>query len=509
VATVHEVEDKYTVGSGFEVPDLGRLDGISAMTEPHTVELAAVYFDTSDYRLVRNGVTLRRRTGGEDAGWHLKLPVDKARDEVQRPLGRGQKVPPELAELVTARSRGAVLKPVARLQTHRTLRRVLGPDDVVLAEVADDEVRAQLLDGETQLEESVWREVEVELVDGDSGLLRTIGRGLRRAGARPAKSGSKIAYLLGDRLAAGPDLPEPAGSGPKTPSREVVRGYLTQHVNAMLAADPRVRLDEPDAVHKMRVASRRIRSTLRSFSTLLDAERAADLGERLRGLSGELGVPRDREVQLQRLLEEVSDQPDALVHGPVRRRLEERLGGERLRGHDAVLKLLRGSGYAELLDDLLDFVHTGVRTDGPARRPAKDVLPRLLRKRYRRLAHRIALAQEADGSERDAALHSAQKAAKRLRYAAEALSPAFGKDAAVLASRTEDVQEVLGEHQDSVVAQALLRDLSLAAHEAPDESSFTFGLLIGLEQTRARDARADLEDVWRRLSRKRHRRWLG
>src|ERR1700710_3031931 len=108
--TVREVEDKYAVGEDFGLPDLTGVDAVARGTDPQTVELSATYYDTADLRLVRNKVTLRRRTGGADAGWHLKLPAGGSaagRDEVQRPLGRRRGVPAELADLVLARSRGA------------------------------------------------------------------------------------------------------------------------------------------------------------------------------------------------------------------------------------------------------------------------------------------------------------------------------------------------------------------------------------------------------------------
>jgi CHAD domain-containing protein len=514
VATVREVEDKYTVGTGFAVPDLVHLDGIAAISDPEVVELDATYYDTADFRLVRNKITLRRRSGGNDAGWHLKLPSGGARDEVRRPLGRGAKVPAALVELATSRSRGATLVPVVRMQTRRTLHNLLAVDGSVLAELADDSVRAQVLDptGDAnerqEAEVSIWREVEVELREGGIDVLAAVGAELERAGARPASVGSKVASVLGSRLAAGPDFPPADPLARRTPAGEVIRAYLNQHVEAMVASDPRVRLDEPDSVHKMRVATRRLRSTLRSFRVLLDEHRAGDLDSRLRELAATLGIPRDKEVQIERLLSELGEQPESLVLGPVQRRIEERLGAERRDGHDGVLRELRSTSYARLLDDLLDFVRTGVLTSGPAAKPAKEILPALVRKRYRRLAQRIEHASRLEGADQDVALHSARKAAKRARYAAEALIPVFGDDATGFAERMESVQEVLGNQQDGVVSQQVLRDLALRAQHAPDESAFTYGLLVGVEQARTRDARAALKGVWREAVRKQHRRWL-
>jgi CHAD domain-containing protein len=400
---------------------------------------------------------------------------------------------------------------VARLQTARTVYELLAEDGTVLAELADDQVRAQVLDADGQeAEVSVWREIEVEQRDGGPEVLVAVAEELQRAGARPATVGSKVAQLLGDRLADGPDLPpedQTDGVRRRSPAGDVVRAYLATHVEAMLAADPRVRLDEPDSVHKMRVATRRLRSTLRSFRVVLDEDRARDLDARLKTLAATLGVPRDKEVQLERLLGELDEQPDTLVLGPVRARLEERLGSERLRGHDAALAELKSRTYRQLVDDLIDFVRTGISAP-PATEPARDVLPKLVAKRYRRLDRRVRDALDLDGAAADEALHGARKAAKRARYAAEALVPVWGADAKAMAKQMEAVQEVLGEHQDSVVAQELLRDLGVATQAAADESAFTFGLLTGLEQAAARDSRHTFETVWAEASRRKHRRWL-
>jgi CHAD domain-containing protein len=502
--TQREVEDKYSTPGDFALPDLAGLEGVATVTDPETVELSATYLDTPDFRLVRNHVTLRRRTGGADAGWHLKLPVTGGRDEVQRPLGRGQEVPAELADLVLARTRGVALSPVARLQTTRRLTLLLDADGVELAEIAEDEVRAEVLDDRRPVETTTWRELEVELAAGDTDLLFAIGERLTAAGATPAVHGSKIALVLGDRV--GPPELDGSPPGPKPTAHAVVRAYLSEHLGAMLAADPRVRLDEPDAVHKMRVATRRMRSTLRTFRTVLDPDRARGLDARLKALAATLGVARDAEVQLERLTGHLDGLPDELVLGPVRRRVEAEFGGRRLRGMEDVLAELRGEDYLQLVEDLVDFVAEEPTAAG--REPASSALPRLVRKRYRRLAKRMAAVPAEPGCERDVALHEARKAGKRVRYASEALIPVSGGRATQLAKRVEDLQEVLGDHQDSVVARPLIRELAVATAAASNESAFTYGLVYGREEALAAAAEARLDEVWRAASRKRLRRFL-
>jgi CYTH domain len=203
-----ETERKFDAAAGFALPDLAGLDGVTVVTGPQTYRLRAVYFDTADFRLAAARITLRRRTGGTDAGWHLKLPAGAdSRREVHAPLGRGaSSVPARLAELVAGRSGGQQLRPIARLATTRRLRRLAGRDGEVLAEVADDLVigsrpaPAAADPGGPGMPEwreaSRWREIEIELVTGTRELLDSAGDLLRRAGAAPSAAASKLSRLL-------------------------------------------------------------------------------------------------------------------------------------------------------------------------------------------------------------------------------------------------------------------------------------------------------------------------
>ena len=203
-----ETERKYDAAAGFALPDLAGLGGVAAVTGPQTYRLRAIYFDTADFRLLAAKVTLRRRTGGTDAGWHLKLPAGgDSRREVHAPLGRGaSRVPGRLAELVAGWTGGQPLRPIARLATTRRVRRLARRDGEVLAEVADDLVVGSLPAGAAAgpggpgmpewREASRWREIEIELVAGSRQLLDSAGEALRRAGAAPSAAASKLSRLL-------------------------------------------------------------------------------------------------------------------------------------------------------------------------------------------------------------------------------------------------------------------------------------------------------------------------
>ncbi len=212
--------------------------------------------------------TLRHRTGGTDAGWHLKLPVGADREEL-RSAGPAGQVPDGLAALVRAWTRGRNLEPVAVLTTHRTVRHLLNDEHQALAELADDRVRGRALPAG---EELLWREWELELLTGDRDLLEQVQQRLATVGAAPSGTGSKLARLL-PRPAADP-APRPWWSGRpggkgRLSAGTVVQSHLAEQVSELVNRDPQVRRDLPDSVHKMRVATRRLRRSWENCSTAL------------------------------------------------------------------------------------------------------------------------------------------------------------------------------------------------------------------------------------------------
>jgi hypothetical protein len=199
-----EIEQKFDVDPGFERPSFAGLAGVTA-AEPVLHHLSATYFDTADQRLAASKITLRRRSGGTDEGWHLKLPAQAgARREVHAPLGTAEReVPGELAARVAEVTGGQTLAPIATLDTERTVITLHAGDGRVVAEVADDLVTARRLPTEDGGDSAGgggtvlrWREVEVEVPVADPALQRAAADVLLAAGARPAGHGSKLARLL-------------------------------------------------------------------------------------------------------------------------------------------------------------------------------------------------------------------------------------------------------------------------------------------------------------------------
>lgn len=483
-----EVETKYDVDDAFELPPLDGLDGVATVDAPVEHSLEAVYHDAVDLRLLRARVTLRRRTGGADAGWHLKLPAGTARRELHVPLGRAVKKPPRaLLAPVTGLLRGAPTGPVATLRTRRVVTCLRDADGRLLAEVADDRVTATVPapgPGEPA-EVHTWREVEVELgdgaADGAGDLAGAAGERLVAAGARPSATASKVGRVLAARL-AGLAVPEvkQRKKGPR--AGEFVRVALTEQLAALEAADVGLRTEQPDALHQVRVSSRRLRSTLAALRAVIDLDATLPLREELRWLGGQLSEARDSEVALAHLRELVAAEPDELVLGPVAARLQQMQHQEERAGLDRALDTLSGTRYLRLLDALHETVAAPPFTDAAGDRLA-PVLRHAVDSSVRRLSRHMATARRAQGPERHEALHDVRKAAKRVRYATEIAGSELSgaKDVVKVAKR---IQQVLGEVQDTVVTRELCRRLG-ATSSGPDENGFSFGRLHALEQARA------------------------
>lgn len=480
---VRETERKYRAGPEA-IRALADLPGtVLAPAVRH--ELDAIYYDTEDLRLLRGGVTLRRRTGGEDAGWHLKLPAGAdTREETHLSITEPEPepVPAELASLTAAHTRGRPLAPVARIRTIRTARRLTDPAGQPLAEIASDTVTGRTLADRPST--THWDEVEVELLGGDPPLLDEIDTVLRAHGARDAAAPSKLAHLLGERP---PSRDEPA-AGPGSRAGDVVLDYLRAQVNAIIVTDPRVRRNRPDAVHQMRVATRRARSALQAYGTIIDRDRTRPVTEELKWLADALSAARDKEVILERLRHRLDEIPHDLVLGPVRARIT----GHLVHGLDEARRSatadLGGARYFALLD-ALDSLLADPPLTREAHRSAAKALPPLVRRAQRRLER--ATGRIGSAPDRDIAIHQARKAAKRARYAAEIAVPVLGKPARRQVARTRKLQGVLGDHQDGVVARAVLLDICAQAH-VNGENTFTYGLIYERETAAARALERDL-----------------
>jgi CHAD domain-containing protein len=483
MTTATEVERKFEVPVDYAVPDLSAVPAVARVDDPEEHGLDATYYDTQGLALIRHRVTLRRRTGGHDEGWHLKLPGgNDARTEVHEPLGADEGIPEAIARRVADLAGGERLGPVVRIRTRRRERPLRGADGGVLALVADDDVTSETLAGPPVVQR--WRELEVELVDGTREVLDEVGDVLCAAGARPAGTASKLAHALGDRY----------------PSNGPLGDYLTRQRDAVRENEAGVRDGDPEAVHDTRVAVRRLRSTLRTFRPVLDRARTEPVRAELRWLAGLLGGVRDGDVLNERLAEAIAAEPAELMVGPVAARIRERLTAGTEQARRALTEAMDGERYAALMADV-DAVSAPVPVP-------HERLRALARKALRRADRLLAVADGAAAGDRDVALHEARKAYKRARYAVEVLAPAAGGAARRLTKRLTALQDVLGAHQDAVVAEGLLRDYGMRAY-LQGENAFSYGLLHARQRAAGERRLAGVRRARRRAGKRRVRDWLG
>ncbi len=457
--TYRERELKFDLPERWELPDVTRFVPDGGAVQHEVQRLESTYFDTADRDLFGSLVTLRRRSGDADNGWHLKIPMDGARQEVRLPLEGSRGVPAELRGLTAGLRGRAALRTIATLRTEREVRRIVDAEGNGLAEIVHDTVTATVKHEFSVIRS--WHEAEVELLEaGDEKLLARIAKWLAKHDAEPSASLSKLGRAL--EASARPARPTSTAAG-------VIGGYLDASFAAIVAGDVTLRRDEElhDAVHATRVASRRYRSTLRTFAPLLDAERASALDGELSWYASALGEVRDRHVLRRHLEAAFDDLAPELVVGPIRRRVGRTLDLEEAAARAALAEVMASERYAALLAELRSWavelpVHD---TDEPA-----SSLERYVRKASKTMDKRIAAART--GEHADSAYHRARKAAKRARYAGELAVPTLGAGAKRLAKRAKKNQERLGDRQDEVVAAEFLLRLG-----ASGGNGFTLGVL--------------------------------
>ncbi|GAB3801085.1 CYTH and CHAD domain-containing protein [Micromonospora zhanjiangensis] len=485
-------------------PPGGSLAGLPAVT------LTATYYDTADLRLARAGVSLRHRRGDAEP-WTVKLPAGPVgvRHEISR-TGRRSTPPAELVELVTVFSRGAALEPAAVVRTERHAYEIRDPDDRVLAEIADDAV--SVLSGRRVVRR--FREIEVERKGGDRDLLDAVAAALTGAGARAGGFTPKHVRALGPAAAGEPELVAPADPPAEPTAAQVVTAAVRRSVGRLLAHDPLVRLrapvgDDDTAVHQMRVGCRRLRSDLRTFGPLLRTDWARSLRDELKWLADVLGAARDAEVLRARLRRTAAADPACPLDPAAVDRIDAALVARQDRAAAAVAEALRSARYLALVETLVAAARAPELT-AAAGGPAAEVLPRLVAKPWRGLA-----AGRADGPGAgsldplapDTDWHAVRINGKKARYAVDAVAPLVGGGAAKLARSLSRVQNLLGEHQDAVVAAQAWLDVA-REHPADHELAVTAGRLYERERNAVRSARAAFPDAWRRATKKGRTRWL-
>jgi len=543
-----EIERKYDVDENALVPTFTSVDGIESVSVDDAVQLEAVYYDTEALDLLQKRHIVRRREGGGDEGWHIKRPAGEGRTELHWPLdvdsadgsgdaaGSSDEVPDSVLEPVRAIVRDRILTPIARISTRRTATHLVGTGGEAVAEFADDQVTASDVRGGAV---RAWREWEVELLPGapDSeeertALLDAIEVAVLAEAATVSSSPAKIARALGhdslsDALdgADQDDAIEPQRATPsartapaseltsKSPAADVIVEALRQLVQQLEQLDPQARADQPDSVHQMRSAVRRLRSVLAAYRRLFDDERVSSLRDRLRTLGGVLGTARDAEVRAQLADDELSELGHRTSDASHRRLVEGSLEEYR-QAHAAALRMLSSATYYRLFDDLDDFVaNPPLSALGEKRTSIKVVAAKVIASELARLRKRAGAAAFAGASgaggdidaRGDSALHSARKAARRLRFAADAVSKGstavLGKKYRHISREAQRVQDALGDHRDNALFVEHLLLSSNRAHAA-GENTFVYGAMSVRAQNRGSAALNESPKALKRLDRR-------
>jgi CHAD domain-containing protein len=495
-----EREVKLAAPDGFRFPRLENcVNGLTISPLPRR-SLTATYYDTPELRLARWGLTVRYRTG-DNTGWMAKLPEGDGgpalvRRELQFEGGPGE-VPAELLDLLRAYLRNDALSEVARLRTTRTGVQLHGAEGEPEVEVVDD--RVVVYDGRTIT--GRFRQLEVEATD-ERGIdaMTLVSDRLLAAGAQRDDVGPKLVHALGPRAAGSPEVP-PVRLHPGSQAGDAVRAALAAGVTRLLRHDPGVRVgDDPEDVHQARVATRRLRSDLRTFRTLLDQERAVPLRDELKWAADLLGAARDADVLLERLRRDADNLPQrdaAAVAGLLRR-----LAGERDRARVRVREGFKSDRYVDLIEHLVGFAQVPPLV-GDWAAPASDVLPGLVAPTWKHLQRDV---EQLSDPPRPDELHQVRIRAKRCRYASEAVAPAIGKDASRFASAIADIQSVLGDHHDAYVADAWLRE---ASNVVEPSQVLAAGELISLQMLDAARLEQEWPKTWAKASKKNLRKWFG
>lgn len=540
-----EVEAKFAVTAEAVIPDLRKITGVATVADTRHQSLSAIYYDTEDLRLTRAKITLRRRSGGQDDGWHIKLPSSAGRIEIQADLGEpvdGQYlVPEELVEQIRAIVRRHPLVPIAQVDNDRTEYLLVDEDNAPLAEFCDDQVTAwSLLPGGQQ---NKWREWEVELAGATPGtaagadIISSATTQLISAGARVSKSPSKLVTALGQSIHNAPAAPAVADLHEDSPAAAVVQA-LKFNRDKLIDYDPRVRRDEWDSIHQMRVATRELRSHMQTFEGILGGEEYERIEAELKLLAGMLGVARDAEVVEERFHALLDAEDSGVLDEPTREHLRDDMGVEYHRAHRRVVATLDSNRYLNLLDDIdqlladppivsaspagieeiadevvedigdsaaevtevteLAAKDTTVVTE-PGQTPSpveastaqpedvEEILSEHLDSAYRKLMkrHRRAVDNRDNPAltlhEREEYFHDMRKAAKKLRYSAEAVGAATELKTKRLYKACKELQSILGDFQDSVTSRDFLLQKAQQARKRA-EDTFGYGVLYQRER---------------------------
>ena len=491
-----ERELKLAAGAGFRMPSIYGLGGATVRSAPPERN-ATTYYDTADLRLARWGASLRHRPG---EGWTVKLPAERDVPFLVRPEivfeGNGGRPPARAVELVRGFVRDEELAPTVRMTT---LRRRTGLHDAgghLIGGVVDDAVC--VLDDESP---ASFRELEVEIGDGMTPtLLDALVERLRQAGAGAPDQTAKYIRALTPRAPLTPEV-SVGDLGADATAGDVVRRAIALSVIRLIVHDPVVRVDaDTEGVHQARVATRRLRSDLRTFGSLVKKGFASSLRSELGWLADDLGEVRDGDVLLERFRTRIAalsleeDAGAAAVLAALER--------DRADARAELVERLASKRYVTLLDALVKAADDPALVE-TADAPAADVVPGLARRPWHKLEKRVLRLHPSPSDEE---LHAIRIRTKRVRYAADAVAPVVGKQARALARAAAGLQEVLGDLNDSVVSTAWLDAWGASRRDGVELRAAE--TLASAEHEDAERLRASWRTAWEKLAAPELRAWM-
>ena len=471
-----EYETKLLIDETFQLP---RLRGRPLPRRVFT----STYYDTLDHCLARAPITLRYRVQGRLGAWQLKLPLNGCRREVEI-RGEAGLVPPVIIDALVVLLEGKSVIPIATLRTWRTgIRMSLGGR--AEAEVVLDNVSVVTAGRVIQQ----FRELEIEWLNCNGDQREFLLDLLKKSGAKEHDGSPKLFRALS--LAYHRLEPPP----PHAPVSNYLRYALMTYVEAVKRFDPGTRLGgEPEELHQMRVAVRRLRAVLRTAAPLLDDKWVEPLTFGLARLGRLFGHGRDLDIQIEYFRGEfdASKVQD--------RKLIERFIAnleEGRRSFQNVLKdEMKSAAYLGFISKLDMAAHE------PGLVKSEQTIADLAARQYKKLLKSIRRLPDQPSNEE---LHGVRIHAKRARYAAEIAEPCVGKRAWKFAKSAKALQDLLGNHQDAVLAERYIRDF--AARVSGERAAFLAGLMMARAQQRQWDVRKQFRSVWKRVKKRGKKAW--
>jgi len=480
---IETIQSMVERGITLAVDDHFRLPQLNGTPRPRR-RLTSTCYDTSRYDLTRAGITLRSRAERGRQAWHLTLPLNNDRQELEI-VDHHSTPPAQFRELLFLHTGQRRLVPVATLRTRRRTVR-LHAGNVTIADITLDQIavvkhRAVL---------AHVRELTITRIDGTDTELRDIERQLRRAGAGDHDGRSALCRVL--------SLPAPGTEGqpgPDAPVAAHVTWALARHARWLLAHDPGARLGrEPESLHQLRVATRQLRAILRAAAPPLAPKWADSLRHELAWLSQVLGPARDLDVHLADVRRDAAQ-------------LETR-DRQPLKHFVAHLEALRATAQEGLRNELrrTRYLHLIKRLQAAAQDPAivesTITLRELAGRTFKTLRKAIRRAGVSPGNTR---VHEIRVKTKRARYAAELAEPAVGKAARRFITVARALQDLLGMHQDAIQAEARIR--AFVASSTNVRAAFVAGRMVERQRERQTQARQQMGKQLRRLVKRGKQAW--